>query len=166
MKTKKPKIHQLTNMEIHEVSLVDHAANKRRFLIAKRSDPVSHSDRPEDQEATAAQPPSSETPPAEQAPPAPAGDETQSLLKEVVQALREMATAQAESAAKPQAVAEPSVDAIAKGFQQRINRLEKHFGMPNSALPDASTPPRHRHTWPFDINRPVSVDAVAPQDEE
>ena len=33
-----PKVHRLRDMVVEEVSLVDRAANKRRFLIVKRSD--------------------------------------------------------------------------------------------------------------------------------
>jgi hypothetical protein len=44
MKKAKAKIHQLTDMDIREVSLVDHAANKRRFLIAKRSEHLQEED--------------------------------------------------------------------------------------------------------------------------
>ena len=40
-----PKVHRLRDMVVEEVSLVDRAANKRRFLIVKRSDEMAEDDR-------------------------------------------------------------------------------------------------------------------------
>jgi hypothetical protein len=38
--TDEPGVHRLVDMEVHEVSLVDRAANQRRFLLIKRRDPM------------------------------------------------------------------------------------------------------------------------------
>jgi hypothetical protein len=40
-----PKVYRLRDMVVEEVSLVDRAANKRRFLIVKRSDEMAEDDR-------------------------------------------------------------------------------------------------------------------------
>lgn len=40
MPNKSNTVHRLIDMVVEEVSLVDHAANKHRFLIVKRSDPM------------------------------------------------------------------------------------------------------------------------------
>jgi hypothetical protein len=39
------RIHRLRDMVVEEVSLVDRAANKRRFLIVKRSEEMAEDDR-------------------------------------------------------------------------------------------------------------------------
>ena len=161
----KKTLHQLTHMEIHEVSLVDHAANKRRFLIAKRSNPMTQNETTEPPLQAAnddggAQSPPEPSPDSQAA----AHDETRALLKEVLQALRATPTAAQATpgpATVPDAAPAAVPEALAKSLQGRISRLEKYFGMPNSLPPEgspATTP--SKHAWPFDINRPVDDGAA------
>jgi len=66
---KQDDIHRLLDIVVEEVSLVDRAANKHRFLIVKRSDPMeeNHADKAKIPDGEAAQT-AKQTPPASPAP--------------------------------------------------------------------------------------------------
>lgn len=163
-KQRKP-VSTLTDFDIREVSLVDLAANKRRFLIAKRSEPMVDDENTETTE--------SQDEPivdgADQATPADPGQHASvdtndsakmtATLLESVRALQDavtrLATDHATQREGTASAATPHDATVLKSMQQRLARLEKNVGQPTSTTVEPLRTPA-AHVWPFDINSPVA----------
>lgn len=209
-------VHRLIDMVVEEVSLVDRAANKHRFLLVKRDD---MHDAPQDSApAEGASPTTSDTSKAEDAVLASAQQALEAVtalvealastdgidgvrVVEVAQHLRSLADAledegdseedvearekTASSAPPPAQPAPPApapapdasgvmegltklTDAVRamegslKEQHQRLGRVEKQFGLPNSSAP-AERPPKppvEDVGWPLDLNKPLNRESV------
>ena len=154
------RIYQLTKMDVHEVSIIDFAANKQRFLIEKRRQDLAQNEDTETPKAIANLQPAEPPVVTPSAPPDSAG-ETNALLRELLAAVRDGAKSQGVTANADQPTPQPAaaedtpVVPVEKGLGQRLTRLEKYFGLPNSEAPERPTGRRSaNHSWPFDINRP------------
>jgi len=136
---------RLVNMQAHEVSLVDAAANKWRYLIAKRRDVVSNDN-------TEAAPELADKAPA----PAP---NHEALLAQAVQALQAAIAIVAKPAANEDKEGGQIADtlAISKAMAQRLDQLEKHFGLPHSQTTESPSVAAADEGWPFDMNRPLEA---------
>ncbi|ABF89268.1 hypothetical protein MXAN_1863 [Myxococcus xanthus DK 1622] len=202
-------VHRLVDMVVEEVSLVDRAANKHRFLLVKRDDMhdapqdsaqaedtskaedallaaaqkaleavtalvealastdgidgvrvvevAQHlraladalEDEDEDEEDVEAREKtaSSEPPPAQPAPPAPTPGADASGLQESLTKLTDAVRA---------------LEGSVKEQHQRLGRVEKQFGLPNSSAP-AERPPKPTVEdvgWPLDLNKPLNRESV------
>lgn len=205
-------VHRLVDMVVEEVSLVDRAANKHRFLLVKRDDmhdaPQDSAPAEGDSHAT------SDTAKAEDAVLASAQQALEAVtalvealastdgadsvrVVEVAQHLRALADALEDEdededvearakAANPAPPPQPAVpapgpdasvvmegltkltDAVralegsVKEQHQRLGRVEKQFGLPNSSAP-AERPPKPAVEdvgWPLDLNKPLNRESV------
>ncbi|AKF80102.1 hypothetical protein MFUL124B02_08595 [Myxococcus fulvus 124B02] len=213
-------VHRLVDMVVEEVSLVDRAANKHRFLLVKRDGDTMH-DAPQDtMQAEGASSTASDTAKAEDAVLASAQQALEAVTSlvealasadgadgvrvvEVAQHLRALADtleeseedsedeedvearAKATNPAPPPQSAPPTptpgsdasgviegltklTDAVralegsVKEQQQRLGRVEKQFGLPNSSAP-AERPPKppvEDVGWPLDMNKPLNRESV------
>ncbi|NOJ79819.1 hypothetical protein [Myxococcus xanthus] len=207
-------VHRLIDMVVEEVSLVDRAANKHRFLLVKRDDMP---DAPQDtSQAEGTNSAASDTSKADDALVATAQQALEAVtalvealastdgidgvrVVEVAQHLRTLADAledededdeedvearakAANPASPPQPAAPaPSPDAsgVMEGLtkltdavralegsvkeqHQRLGRVEKQFGLPNSSAP-AERPPKPTVEdvgWPLDLNKPLNRESV------
>lgn len=209
-------VHRLIDMVVEEVSLVDRAANKHRFLLVKRDD---MHDAPQDSApAKGASPTTSDTSKAEDTVLASAQQALEAVtalvealtstdgidgvrVVEVAQHLRALADALEEDeddsedekdvearakAANPAPAPQPAppapspdaagvmegltklTDAVralegsVKEQHQRLGRVEKQFGLPNSSAP-AERPPKPTVEdvgWPLDLNKPLNRESV------
>ncbi|NTX56916.1 hypothetical protein [Myxococcus sp. CA039A] len=211
-------VHRLVEMVVEEVSLVDRAANKHRFLLVKRDGDTMH-DAPQDtSQAEGASSTASDTSKAEDAVLATAQQALEAVtalvealtstdgvdgvrVVEVAQHLRALADALEEDeddsedeedvearakAANPAPAPQPTppapspdasgvmegltklTDAVralegsVKEQHQRLGRVEKQFGLPNSSAP-AERPPKPAVEdvgWPLDMNKPLNRESV------
>ncbi|MCP3163186.1 hypothetical protein [Myxococcus qinghaiensis] len=211
-------VHRLVDMVVEEVSLVDRAANKHRFLLVKRDD---MHDAPQDTaHAEAASSTASDTSKAEDALLTAAQQALEAVtalvealtstdgidgvrVVEVAQHLRALADALEEDeddsedeedvearakAANPAPAPQPAPPAPApspdasgvmegltkltdavralegsvKEQHQRLGRVEKQHGLPNSSTP-AERPPKppvEDVGWPLDLNKPLNRESV------
>ncbi|WP_375743676.1 hypothetical protein NR800_37310 [Corallococcus interemptor] len=207
-------VHRLVDMVVEEVSLVDRAANKHRFLLVKRDD---MHDAPQDTaQAEGATSTTSDTSKAEDSVLASAQQALEAVtalvealtstdgidsvrVVEVAQHLRALADAledededdeddvearaKATNPALPPQPAPPApgpassgvmdgltklTDAVralegsVKEQHQRLGRVEKQFGLPNSSAP-AERPPKPSAEdvgWPLDMNKPLNRESV------
>ncbi|WP_141621563.1 hypothetical protein [Myxococcus sp. AB036A] len=211
-------VHRLVDMVVEEVSLVDRAANKHRFLLVKRDD---MHDAPQDSApAEDASSTTSDTSKAEDAVLASAQQALEAVtalvealastdgvdsvrVVEVAQHLRTLADALEDEdededkddeedvearakAANPAPAPQPAppapspdasgvmegltklTDAVralegsVKEQHQRLGRVEKQFGLPNSSAP-AERPPKPNVEdvgWPLDLNKPLNRESV------
>lgn len=207
-------VHRLIDMVVEEVSLVDRAANKHRFLLVKRDD---MHDAPQDSsQAESANSPASDTSKADDALLATAQQALEAVttlvealastdgldgvrVVEVAQHLRTLADAlededddeeedvearaKAASPAPPPPPAPPAPGPDASGVMegltkltdavralegsvkeqhQRLGRVEKQHGLPNSSAP-AERPPKppvEDVGWPLDLNKPLNRESV------
>ncbi|CAM4538465.1 hypothetical protein [Myxococcus xanthus] len=204
-------VHRLIDMVVEEVSLVDRAANKHRFLLVKRddmhdapqdsaqaedtskaedallaaaqkaleavtalvealastdgidgvrvvevaqhlralADALEDEDEDEDEEDVEAREKtaSSAPPPAQPAPPAPTPGADASGLQESLTKLTDAVRA---------------LEGSVNEQHQRLGRVEKQFGLPNSSAP-AERPPKPTVEdvgWPLDLNKPLNRESV------
>ncbi|MCY1036180.1 hypothetical protein OV207_32395 [Corallococcus sp. BB11-1] len=211
-------VHRLIDMVVEEVSLVDRAANKHRFLLVKR-DGDTMDDAPQDtSQAEGANSATSDTSKADDALLATAQQALEAVtalvealastdgidgvrVVEVAQHLRALAdTLEDEDeddeedvearakAANPAPPPQPTPPAPAPGLDasgltesltkltdavralegsvkeqhQRLGRVEKQFGLPNSSAP-AERPPKPSAEdvgWPLDMNKPLNRESV------
>ncbi|MCP3167363.1 hypothetical protein [Myxococcus qinghaiensis] len=213
-------VHRLVDMVVEEVSLVDRAANKHRFLLVKRDGDTMH-DAPQDTApAEGASSTASDTAKADDALLATAQQALEAVtalvealasadgadgvrVVEVAQHLRALADALEESeddsedkedvearakAANPAPAPQPAppaptpgpdasgvmegltklTDAVralegsVKEQHQRLGRVEKQHGLPNSGAP-AERPPKppvEDVGWPLDLNKPLNRESV------
>ncbi|NVJ28441.1 hypothetical protein HUW62_45315 [Myxococcus sp. AM011] len=209
-------VHRLVDMVVEEVSLVDRAANKHRFLLVKRDGDNMH-DTPQDtSQAEGANSAASDTSKAEAALLASAQQALEAVtalvealastdgidgvrVVEVAQHLRALADALEEDeddsedevearakAANPAPAPQPAppapspdasgvmegltklTDAVralegsVKEQHQRLGRVEKQHGLPNSSAP-AERPPKPAAEdvgWPLDLNKPLNRESV------
>ncbi|ATB46329.1 MULTISPECIES: hypothetical protein [Myxococcaceae] len=211
-------VHRLVDMVVEEVSLVDRAANKHRFLLVKRDGDTMH-DAPQDtSHAEGATSTTSDTSKADDALLATAQQALEAVtalvealastdgidgvrVVEVAQHLRALADtlededeeddveARAKAAnpaptpppAPPAPAPTPGPDAsgVMEGLMkltdavralegsvkeqhQRLGRVEKQFGLPNSTAP-AERPPKpivEDVGWPLDLNKPLNRESV------
>lgn len=208
-------VHRLIDMVVEEVSLVDRAANKHRFLLVKRDD---MHDAPQDtSQAEGANSAASDTSKADDALLATAQQALEAAtalvealtstdgvdsvrVVEVAQHLRTLADAledededdeeedvEARTKAGSPAPTPPApapapgpessgvmegltklTDAVralegsVKEQHQRLGRVEKQFGLPNSSAP-AERPPKppvEDVGWPLDLNKPLNRESV------
>ncbi|RKH35656.1 hypothetical protein D7Y13_07860 [Corallococcus praedator] len=211
-------VHRLVDMVVEEVSLVDRAANKHRFLLVKRDGDTMH-DAPQDtSQAEGDNHAASDTSKADDAVLAAAQQALEAVtalvealtstdgidgvrVVEVAQHLRALADALEEDednsedeedvearakagspAPAPQpAPPAPSPDAsgVMEGLtkltdavralegsvkeqHQRLGRVEKQFGLPNSSAPAERPPkpPAEDVGWPLDMNKPLNRESV------
>ncbi|MBE2248618.1 MAG: hypothetical protein IAE78_03640 [Myxococcus sp.] len=216
MSTTTDGVHRLVDMVVEEVSLVDRAANLRRFLIVKRDDTMddtedakkadapddsplqvaiaalenlteiveelgedasdprvtslaeqlraasedllerASSEAPADDDATkAAARPRRGKKPEPKNPPADDGEMTDATSKVDLRPITEGLTKLTETF---KALSE-SVTSQA----QRLGRVEKQFGLPNSIPTQPATPktkPDDEVAWPLDLNNPLDRDSV------
>ncbi|NOK04673.1 MULTISPECIES: hypothetical protein [Myxococcus] len=207
-------VHRLVDMVVEEVSLVDRAANKHRFLLVKRDGDTMH-DAPQDTApAEDDSHATSDTSKAEDTLLAAAQQALEAVtalvealtsadgadsvrVVEVAQHLRALADALEDEdededvearakAANPAPPPQPAVpapgpdasvvmegltkltDAVralegsVKEQHQRLGRVEKQFGLPNSSAP-AERPPKPAVEdvgWPLDLNKPLNRESV------
>ncbi|CAM4284683.1 hypothetical protein [Corallococcus exiguus] len=211
-------VHRLVDMVVEEVSLVDRAANKHRFLLVKRDGDTMH-DAPQDTtQAEGDSGAASDTANAEDAVLASAQQALEAVtalvealastdgidgvrVVEVAQHLRALADALDEDeddpedeedvearakAANPAPAPQPTppapspdasgvmegltklTDAVralegsVKEQHQRLGRVEKQFGLPNSSA-TAERPPKPTVEdvgWPLDMNKPLNRESV------
>ncbi|NRD61731.1 hypothetical protein HRD49_08180 [Corallococcus exiguus] len=211
-------VHRLVDMVVEEVSLVDRAANKHRFLLVKRDGDTMH-DAPQDtSQAEGDNRAASDTSKANDAVLAAAQQALEAVtalvealastdgidgvrVVEVAQHLRALADALEEDeddpedeedvearakAANPAPAPQPTppapspdasgvmegltklTDAVralegsVKEQHQRLGRVEKQFGLPNSSAP-AERPPKPAVEdvgWPLDMNKPLNRESV------
>ncbi|QQR46188.1 hypothetical protein JKA73_08810 [Myxococcus xanthus] len=214
-------VHRLVDMVVEEVSLVDRAANKHRFLLVKR-DGDTMDDAPQDtSQAEGANSAASDTSKADDALLATAQQALEAVttlvealastdgidgvrVVEVAQHLRTLADTlegedededdeadDVEARAKtanpappptpPAPTPTPGADApglhesltkltdavralegSVKEQHQRLGRVEKQFGLPNSSAP-AERPPKPTVEdvgWPLDLNKPLNRESV------
>jgi len=185
-------VNRLHDIVVEEVSLVDRAANEHRFLIVKRDSPmpdnaetIAHEDVDAEDVVDL-----SHSPEVESATTAPVDTaqlaQLMTSLKTTVEALlARPVEAHAEAGAKLTEVetkteAEPaknqelkeSIAAVTESLRalaetvkeqhQRLSRVEKSFGMPNSA----PNPERVQKAepeevgWPMDLNQPMDRESV------
>ncbi|TQF08591.1 hypothetical protein FJV41_49115, partial [Myxococcus llanfairpwllgwyngyllgogerychwyrndrobwllllantysiliogogogochensis] len=209
-------VHRLIDMVVEEVSLVDRAANKHRFLLVKRDGDTMH-DAPQDaSQAEGNSHAASDTNKAEDAVLTAAQQALEAVtalvealastdgidgvrVVEVAQHLRALADALEESeddsedeedvdarakaanpapppqSAPPAPATSPDASGVMEGLtkltdavralegsvkeqQQRLGRVEKQFGLPNSSAP-AERPPKppvEDVGWPLDMNKPLN----------
>lgn len=192
-------VHRLVDMVVEEVSLVDHAANKHRFLIVKRDEAMEDTTRKLDDGtvlSTALTALESLTELVELLGSLGA-DQADARLTELAQDLRSVAeqllgravggdeeseeveaSVKAEKSVEPPlpALSAPSVNEslakLAESFrslsetvkeqQQRLGRVEKQFGLPNSAAPAERVlkAPVEDVGWPLDLNKPMDRESV------
>lgn len=155
-------VHMLSDFDVREVHIVDLAANKRRFPVTKRSDPLAEtnetreSDEPELPAANDDK--ETEQTPTEASEPSVSDDVA--ALRGVIAELVSAATALRSAVAPPPApAATPEPDTspkpvraeVVKSLVQCIVRLEKAVPMPASE--GGESPSRvTAHAWPYDIN--------------
>ncbi|ADO70431.1 hypothetical protein [Stigmatella aurantiaca] len=207
-------VHRLVDMVVEEVSLVDRAANKHRFLLVKRDGDTMH-DAPQDSTpAEGASPTTSDTSKAEDTVLASAQQALEAVtalvealtstdgidgvrVVEVAQHLRALADAleededdsedeedvearaKAANAAPAPPAPSPDASGVMEGLtkltdavralegsvkeqHQRLGRVEKQFGLPNSSAP-AERPPKPTVEdvgWPLDLNKPLNRESV------
>lgn len=211
-------VHRLVDMVVEEVSLVDRAANKHRFLLVKRDGDTMH-DAPQDtSQAEGDNHATSDTSKADDAVLAAAQQALEAVtalvealastdgidgvrVVEVAQHLRALADALEEDegdaedeedvearakAANPAPAPQPTPPApspdasgVMEGLtkltdavralegsvreqHQRLGRVEKQFGLPNSSAP-AERPPKPAVEdvgWPLDMNKPLNRESV------
>ncbi|NNC15224.1 hypothetical protein HJC22_05675 [Corallococcus exiguus] len=211
-------VNRLVDMVVEEVSLVDRAANKHRFLLVKRDGDTMH-DAPQDtSQAEGDNHAASDTSKADDAVLAAAQQALEAVtalvealtstdgidgvrVVEVAQHLRALADALEEDeddsedeedvearakAANPAPAPQPTppapspdasgvlegltklTDAVralegsVKEQHQRLGRVEKQFGLPNSSAP-AERPPKPAVEdvgWPLDMNKPLNRESV------
>ncbi|AEI69202.1 hypothetical protein [Corallococcus macrosporus] len=211
-------VHRLVDMVVEEVSLVDRAANKHRFLLVKR-DGDTMDDAPQDtSQAEGATSAASDTSKAEDTVLASAQQALEAVtalvetltsadgidgvrVVEVAQHLRTLADAlededdeedDVEARAKatssaptppqstpPAPAPGPDASGVMEGLtkltdavralegsvkeqHQRLGRVEKQFGLPNSSAP-AERPPKppvEDVGWPLDLNKPLNRESV------
>ncbi|ADO70328.1 hypothetical protein [Stigmatella aurantiaca] len=210
-------VHRLVDMVVEEVSLVDRAANKHRFLLVKRDGDTMH-DAPQDiSQAEGDNRAASDTSKADDALLAAAQQALEAVtalvealtstdgidgvrVVEVAQHLRALADALEEDeddsedeveartkAANPAPAPQPAppapspdassgvmegltklTDAVralegsVKEQHQRLGRVEKQHGLPNSSTP-AERPPKppvEDVGWPLDLNKPLNRESV------
>ncbi|RKG90422.1 hypothetical protein D7W82_03770 [Corallococcus sp. CA049B] len=211
-------VHRLVDMVVEEVSLVDRAANKHRFLLVKRDGDTMH-DAPQDtSQAEGDNRTASDTSKANDAVLAAAQQALEAVtalvealtstdgidgvrVVEVAQHLRALADAleededdsedeedvearaKAANPAPPPQPAPPAPSSDASGVMegltkltdavralegsvkeqhQRLGRVEKQFGLPNSSAP-AERPPKPAVEdvgWPLDMNKPLNRESV------
>ena len=165
-------------MQIEEVSLVDHAANKRRFLIVKRENALEESNEvaPTQSEEAVETPVSPETELPAESPEqsadqlAAAVDKLHTLLDALQARVQTpIDTPNAEKASSPVLVqqldavqeAVKSIGTSMQALTQRTARLEKCFGLPNSVSePQTTAAPRDTASWPLDLNEPYERDSI------
>ncbi|MCP3104274.1 hypothetical protein LZ198_35965 [Myxococcus sp. K15C18031901] len=210
-------VHRLVDMVVEEVSLVDRAANKHRFLLVKR-DGDTMDDAPQDTSQAEGASTTSDTAKAGDAVLAAAQQALEAVttlvealastdgidgvrVVEVAQHLRTLADAlenededdeedvearakAANPAPPPQPAAAapaPSLDAsgVMEGLtkltdavralegsvkeqHQRLGRVEKQFGLPNSSAPAErlQKPAVEDVGWPLDMNKPLNRESV------
>lgn len=207
-------VHRLVDMVVEEVSLVDRAANKHRFLLVKRDGDTMH-DAPQDTSlAEGASSTTSDTSKAGDSVLAAAQQALEAVtalvealastdgadsvrVVEVAQHLRTLADALEEDededdvearakagnpAPPPQPVppapgpdasgvmesltkltdAVRALEGSVKEQHQRLGRVEKQHGLPNSSAP-AERPPKPTVEdvgWPLDLNKPLNRESV------
>ncbi|WP_434345721.1 hypothetical protein ACN6A1_27710 [Myxococcus virescens] len=212
-------VHRLVDMVVEEVSLVDRAANKHRFLLVKRDGDTMH-DAPQDtSQAEGATSTTSDTSKAEDAVLSSAQQALEAVtalvealtstdgadgvrVVEVARHLRALADAleedednseeeedvearaKAESPAPtppqpPPPAPGPDASGVMEGLtkltdavralegsvkeqHQRLGRVEKQFGLPNSSAPAERPPkpPAEDVGWPLDMNKPLNRESV------
>ncbi|NVJ28549.1 hypothetical protein HUW62_45865 [Myxococcus sp. AM011] len=213
-------VHRLVDMVVEEVSLVDRAANKHRFLLVKRDGDTMDNASQDTTQAEGASSTASDTAKAEDAVLAAAQQALEAVtalvealastdgidgvrVVEVAQHLRALADALEEDedaddsedeedvearakAANPAPAPQPTppapspdasvvmegltklTDAVralegsVKEQHQRLGRVEKQFGLPNSSAP-AERPPKPTVEdvgWPLDLNKPLNRESV------
>ncbi|MFP2956553.1 hypothetical protein ACLEPN_01660 [Myxococcus sp. 1LA] len=213
-------VHRLVDMVVEEVSLVDRAANKHRFLLVKRDGDTMHNAPQDTSQAEGDSGAASDTAKAEDAVLASAQQALEAVtalvealasadgadgvrVVEVAQHLRALADALEEDeddsgdeedvearakaanpAPAPQSVPPaptpgPDASGVIEGMtkltdavralegsvkeqQQRLGRVEKQFGLPNSSAP-AERPPKPSVEdvgWPLDLNKPLNRESV------
>ncbi|MFZ5446566.1 MAG: hypothetical protein ACOZQL_41645 [Myxococcota bacterium] len=216
MSTTTDGVHRLVDMVVEEVSLVDRAANLRRFLIVKRDEAM------DDTERDAKKADSSDDSPLSAALAAlenlteiveelgeDVSDPRVASLAEQLRAASEELLARAgteepgdedttKAAARPRRGKKPEPKAqdaapeqpdptskvdlgpitegltkLTESFKalsesvtsqaQRLGRVEKQFGLPNSIPTQQQPPPKateHEVAWPLDLNNPLDRDSV------
>ncbi|MCP3104510.1 hypothetical protein LZ198_37175 [Myxococcus sp. K15C18031901] len=211
-------VHRLVDMVVEEVSLVDRAANKHRFLLVKRDGDTMDNASQDTTQAEGASSTTSATHKAEDAILAAAQQALEAVtalvealtstdgidgvhVVEVAQHLRALADALEDEeddsedeedvearakAANPAPAPQPTppapspdasgvmeglaklTDAVralegsVKEQHQRLGRVEKQFGLPNSSAP-AERPPKppvEDVGWPLDMNKPLNRESV------
>ncbi|NOJ81122.1 hypothetical protein [Myxococcus xanthus] len=213
-------VHRLVDMVVEEVSLVDRAANKHRFLLVKRDGDTMDNASQDTTQAEGARSTASDTNKAEDAVLAAAQQALETVTSlvealastdgidgvrvvEVAQHLRALADALEESeddsedeedvearakaanpalppqSAPPAPATSPDTSGVIEGLtkltdavralegsvkeqQQRLGRVEKQFGLPNSSAP-AERPPKPTVEdvgWPLDMNKPLNRESV------
>lgn len=158
-------IFQLTDFNIGEVSLVDHAANKRRFVIMKRTETVQEPQTDDELPPTEEKPhePQEAQPSADnvEATPSAAANTLQEavlMLREAVAALKTPATTAQQAPIAPAHDSGPTMADISK----RLANIEKQFLMPNSVPVEGGRGTQGAHEWPFDLNARPSANRETP----
>jgi hypothetical protein len=170
---KGPPVHQLANFKIDEVSLVDRGANKQRFVVIKRETdmresakqpdftteegaacdgplPMAGEDNANAVAATASERPESDIKTSPKATELASLSDALPVLRELVAALR--AKTDGEAARSTAEEASTDSTALVTKIEKRIERLEKHFCLPNSMSSEQPTDVNRAHVWPFDLN--------------
>lgn len=137
-------VHRLLDIVVEEVSLVDRAANKHRFLIVKRSDPMeeNHADKaknPTGEAVDAAKqtPPENPTPEAGTAAPGDdAGSTDSSMLEAAVQALERLTETVETLGALAGGDARLQIGEIAAELRALADRLVESAGAEPAAPPE------------------------------
>ena len=216
MSTTTDGVHRLVDMVVEEVSLVDRAANLRRFLIVKRDDTMDDTedakkaDAPDDSPLRVALAAVESLTEAVEELGEDASDPRITSLAEQLRAASEdlleragseepadddatKAAARprrgkkpepkdppADDAEKPDATSKVDLGPITEGLTkltesfkalsesvtsqaQRLGRVEKQFGLPNSIPTQPATPktkPDDEVAWPLDLNNPLDRDSV------
>nr|BDT32037.1 hypothetical protein MFMH1_17060 [Myxococcus sp. MH1] len=210
-------VHRLVDMVVEEVSLVDRAANKHRFLLVKRDGDTMHDASQDTSPPEGANSATSDTSKADDAVLAAAQQALEAVttlvealtstdgidgvrVVEVAQHLRALADALEDEddsedeedvearakAANPVPAPQPTppapspdasgvmegltrlTDAVralegsVKEQHQRLGRVEKQFGLPNSSAPAErpQKPAVEDVGWPLDMNKPLNRESV------
>lgn len=161
-------VNRLFDMRVEEVSLVDRAANQHRFLVVKREDGMA-----EEAEVAA----ESLERLTEAVSRFQAENPTEAQVSELAGALRSAADAlkapvevKSPEEAKPAplpneasvATALRELTALIQAQQQRLEQVEKRFGLPNSAATSEKSVQVSAEEigWPMDLNTPLDKASV------
>jgi len=138
---KQDDIHRLLDIVVEEVSLVDRAANKHRFLIVKRSDPMeeNHADKAKTPDGEAAQT-AKQTPPEKPAPEAVAekadgAPDESPMLDAAVEALERLTETVETLGALADGDAREKIAALAAELRSLADRLAESAGAEPTAAP-------------------------------
>jgi uncharacterized coiled-coil protein SlyX len=133
--------HRLLDIVVEEVSLVDRAANRHRFLIVKRSDPMeeNHADKAKTPDGEAVET-SKQTPPKDPAEKAEGMESESPMLDAAVEALERLTETVETLGALADGDAREKIAALAVELRALADRLAEAAGAEPAPAPDAGPP--------------------------